>query len=151
MKIVYTVRWRLFVTPDYLAHKLVVNIGNLKCIYITWNRGRTSLFSLLRVPIECIEIIQTLKMFIYISTCHYVALFFLFQVKTAITLIWIGSISVGLLPLIGIGSFASDVRLLDYLVSKWAKIWLSKSIFYVKNHLNLFHWRANFFVIDIFW
>ena len=40
MKIVYTARWRLFVTPDYLAHKLVVNI-------------------------ECIEIIQTFKMFIY--------------------------------------------------------------------------------------
>ena len=44
-------------------------------------------------------------------------------------------------------------------LSKSAKIWLSKSIFYVKNHPNLSHFffieeyqfRSTFFVIDIFW
>ena len=44
-------------------------------------------------------------------------------------------------------------------VPKSAKIWLSKSIFYIKNHLNLsdfffieeYEFRSTFFVIDIFW
>ena len=44
-------------------------------------------------------------------------------------------------------------------LSKSAKIWLSKSIFYVKNHFNLsqfffveeYQFRSTFFVIDIFW
>ena len=44
-------------------------------------------------------------------------------------------------------------------LSKSAKIWLSKSIFYVKNHLNLsqfffieeYQFRSTLFVIDIFW
>ena len=44
-------------------------------------------------------------------------------------------------------------------VSKSAKIWLSKSIFYIKNHLKLsdfffikeYEFRSTFFVIDIFW
>ena len=44
-------------------------------------------------------------------------------------------------------------------LSKSAKIWLSKSIFYVKNHPNLSHFlfieeyqfKSTLFVIDIFW